>query len=79
MDKRMIDFIRALRAAGVRVSLAESMDAAKSIEAVGVHDREIFRAALRTTLVKEARDQGTFEYFFPLFFAQGQPPLQDIP
>ncbi|HYO87909.1 MAG TPA: VWA domain-containing protein, partial [Candidatus Limnocylindrales bacterium] len=79
MDKRMIHFIRALRAAGVRVSLAESMDAARSIEAVGVHDREIFRAALRTTLVKEARDQGTFEYFFPLFFAQGQPPLQNIP
>jgi uncharacterized protein with von Willebrand factor type A (vWA) domain len=79
MDKRMVDFIRALRAAGVRVSLAESMDAAKGIEAVGVYDRETFRAALKTTLVKEARDQGTFDYFFPLFFAQGQPPLQNIP
>ena len=75
----MVDFIRALRAAGVRVSLAESMDAAHGIEAVGVHDRATFRAALRATLVKEARDQGTFDYFFPLFFAQGQPPLEDIP
>lgn len=79
MDKRMIDFVRALRAAGVRVSLAESMDAARAAETVGVYDRETFRAALRTTLVKEARDQGTFDYFFPLFFSQAQPPLQNIP
>ncbi|MFN8379159.1 MAG: VWA domain-containing protein [Anaerolineae bacterium] len=79
MDKRMVDFIRALRAAGVRVSLAESMDAARGVEEVGVHDRDTFRAALRTTLVKEARDQSKFDYFFPLFFAQGQPPLQNIP
>ncbi len=79
MDKRMVDFIRALRAAGVRISLAESMDAARGVEHVGVRDRETFRAALRTTLVKEARDQGTFDYFFPLFFAQGQPPLANIP
>lgn len=79
MDKRMVDFIRALRAAGVRISLAESMDAARGVEAVGIRNRETFRAALRTTLVKEARDQGTFDYFFPLFFAQGQPPLENIP
>lgn len=79
MDKRMVDFIRALRAAGVRVSLAESMDAARGVEHVGIFDRETFRAALRATLIKEARDQGTFDYFFPLFFAQGQPPLENIP
>lgn len=79
MDKRMVDFIRALRAAGVRISLAESQDAMYGVEAVGVGHRAQFASTLRATLVKEARDQGTFDYFFPLFFGSGQPPLENIP
>jgi hypothetical protein len=61
MDKRMVDFIRVLRAAGVRISLAESMDAMNGVGAVGVQSRDIFRSALKTTLVKESRDQQTFD------------------
>lgn len=79
MDRRIVDFIRVLRAAGVRISLAESVDALKGVENVGVAERDLFRAALRTTLVKEAKDQPTFEYFFPLFFGDSQPPMQNIP
>jgi len=79
MDKRMVDFIRALRAAGVRISLAESQDAMYGVNAVGVAGRTQFASALRATLVKEARDHGTFDYFFPLFFGSGQPPLENIP
>lgn len=79
MDKRIVDFIRVMRAAGVRISLAESVDALKGVENVGVAERDLFRAALKTTLVKEAKDQGTFDYFFPLFFGDSQPPLQNIP
>lgn len=79
MDKRMVDFIRALRAAGVRISLAESQDAMYGVDAVGVMSRSQFASALRATLVKEARDQGVFEYFFPLFFGSGQPPMENIP
>ncbi|MDX2163656.1 MAG: VWA domain-containing protein [bacterium] len=75
----MIDFIRALRAAGVRISLAESMDAMRGVEALGVNERDVFRAALKTTLVKESRDQSTFEEFFPLFFGSATPPMQNIP
>ncbi|MEP7293875.1 MAG: VWA domain-containing protein, partial [Chloroflexota bacterium] len=78
MDKRMVDFIRALRAAGVRISLAESIDAMNGVEEVGVSDRDDFRAAMKTTLVKEAKDGDKFEYYFPLFFASNQPPMQDI-
>jgi uncharacterized protein len=79
MDKRMVQFIRALRAAGVRISLAESQDAMYAVDAVGAQSRDIFRSTLRTTLVKEARDQKTFDYFFPLFFGNNQPPMQNIP
>ncbi|MCB9451288.1 MAG: VWA domain-containing protein [Anaerolineaceae bacterium] len=77
MDKRMVTFIRALRAAGVRISLAESQDAMYGVETVGVSNREQFRAALRATLVKESRDQGVFDYFFPLFFGSGSPPMNE--
>ncbi len=78
MDKRMISFIRALRTAGVRISLAESLDALNGTEVVGIGDREQFRAAMRTTLVKEARDQSKFEQFFPLFFGANRPPMNDV-
>lgn len=78
VDQRMVEFIRALRAAGVRISVAESQDALFGIQKVGLFDPAIFRTALSTTLVKEQRDQGTFEYFFPLFFSSNQPPLEDI-
>src|SRR4051794_10209221 len=79
MDNRMVQFIRAMRAAGVRISLAESQDAMFGVEAVGAGNRDAFRSTLRATLVKESRDQGTFEYFFPLFFGNNQPPLNNIP
>lgn len=79
MDTRMVDFIRALRAAGVRISLAESQDAMFGVDAVGAGNRDFFRSALRTTLVKESRDHQTFEYFFPLFFGNAAPPMQNIP
>ena len=78
MDKRMVDFIRALRASGVRISLAESIDAMNGVDEIGVSDREQFRAAMKTTLVKENKDHDKFEYFFPLFFGSNQPPMQDI-
>ena len=35
MDLRMVDFIAGLRAAGVRVSIAESSDAFRAVEQVG--------------------------------------------
>jgi uncharacterized protein len=41
MDKRMVQFIRALRAAGVRISLAESQDAMFAVNAVGAENRNI--------------------------------------
>ncbi|MDX2136903.1 MAG: VWA domain-containing protein [Chloroflexota bacterium] len=79
MDKRMVQFIRALRAAGVRISLAESVDAMKGVEIIGATERDDFHSVMKTTLVKENKDQNTFEYYFPLFFGSGQPPMQNIP
>jgi uncharacterized protein with von Willebrand factor type A (vWA) domain len=75
MDDRVVQFIAGLRAAGVRVSLAESQDAFRAVEHMGVMDREHFKAALRTTLVKERNDQPLFDKLFPLFFGSGGPPF----
>ncbi len=74
MDERIAQFIAALRASGVRISLAETADAFQAIEQMGVTDKDAFRISLRATLVKEAKDLGTFEKFFPLFFQSSAPP-----
>jgi hypothetical protein len=79
MEDRIVKFIAALRNGGVRVSLAESADAFRAIEQLGITDREIFRLSLRATLVKDAGDIATFEELFPLFFdASDAPPLMNL-
>ena len=76
MDKRIVEFITALRAAGVRISLAESTDAFHAIDHLGIQDRELFRISLRSTLIKDNPDLETFDNLFPLFFQSGSsPPL----
>ena len=50
MDQRIVEFVAALRAAGVRVSLAESADAFQAVDEVGVMEREVFKTGLRSTL-----------------------------
>jgi uncharacterized protein with von Willebrand factor type A (vWA) domain len=76
MDQRIVQFIAALRAGGVRVSLAESEDAFHAIEQLGVQDRDTFRLSLRATLIKDSKDLPRFEKLFPLFFQPGEiPPL----
>ncbi|NLF75196.1 MAG: hypothetical protein GX573_05815, partial [Chloroflexi bacterium] len=77
MEDRIVRFIAALRASGVRVSVAESQDAWRAIDALGVGDREHFRLSLRSTLVKDADALPTFEELFPLYFGRGTPPLID--
>ncbi|MGD8623471.1 MAG: VWA domain-containing protein [Anaerolineae bacterium] len=78
MEERIVEFIAALRAAGVRVSIAESEDAFRAARQMGVRDRDDFHDALRATLVKENRDQPIFDELFPLYFGTGGPPLMDL-
>ncbi len=80
MDERMIRFIAALRAGGVRISLAESADAFQAVDMLGVQEREAFRLSLRATLVKDAASLPTFDELFPLFFdsADPQQPMFDV-
>ncbi len=79
MEDRIIKFIAALRAGGVRISLAESADAFTAVDRLGVQERAAFRLSLRATLVKEATGLPVFEELFPLFFGSSDaPPMQDV-
>ena len=75
MESRILQLISALRASGVRVSLAESAEAFLAVDIMGIQDREQFRLSLRATLIKDIKDIPTFDKLFPLFFGSGQPPL----
>jgi uncharacterized protein len=74
MESRILQLIAALRASGVRVSLAESAEAFSAVDLMGIQNREEFRLSLRATLIKDVKDLPTFEKLFPLFFGSGQPP-----
>ena len=67
MKHRLIEFIERLRTAGIRASIAESLDAMTATQAVGI-DREALRAALAATLVKDESDRPTFDALFDRFF-----------
>lgn len=72
-DQSMLDllssFVNALRAAGLPVSISESLDAVEVLRYVGMEDREAFKAAMGATLVKSKGHYKAFETVFEVFFA----------
>ena len=65
---RHIEFVEALRAAGLPVSLAEGLDAVAAIDALGIDRRESLRAAYAATLVKRQSHRPGFDQLFDLYF-----------
>ena len=72
MTQVLTDFIRALRAADVRVSTSESIDAGQVLGLVGYDDRELLRSALGQALAKSDDEKQAFEATFDRFFAFDQ-------
>jgi uncharacterized protein with von Willebrand factor type A (vWA) domain len=70
MQHTLEDFLRALRAADVRVSPAEAIDAARTVDTVGYADRELFKDALCATLAKSEAEVAAFDRTFETFFAR---------
>jgi len=68
---RHLEFVQALRAAGLPVSVAEGLDAVRAVEHLGLADREAVRAGYAAALVKRRSHRGSFDALFDLFF----PPL----
>ncbi|GAA3530850.1 VWA domain-containing protein [Amycolatopsis ultiminotia] len=77
-------FARLLRAAGVRVSVSEVVDALAGAAAPGVlAERALLREVLRASLVKDHRDDERFDELFDAFFAlvrfAGEPRQRSAP
>jgi uncharacterized protein with von Willebrand factor type A (vWA) domain len=65
---RHVAFVAALREAGLTVSVAEGIDAAESLRAIDLLDREQLRAALAATLVKRQLHRPAFDTVFDVFY-----------
>jgi uncharacterized protein with von Willebrand factor type A (vWA) domain len=62
-------FIEELRAAGIPVSMVESIDAAHAVEHLDLGSRPALKAGLGATLVKSARHQSVFDAAFETYFS----------
>ena len=69
MTQVLSNFIKALRAADVRVSTAESIDAAGALEIVGFDERDLLKDALSQVLAKSVDDKQRFDDCFEAFFS----------
>lgn len=87
MDRMLTRYVRALRAAGVEASPAETLDAARALAVMGLHDRSALKTALGIVLAKSSAEKTTHDTVFDTFFSapevagQGQsaPPAPTAP
>jgi hypothetical protein len=68
LREQLVRFIAALRSAGVRISVAESIDAMNAVAAAGI-ERARMHEALAATLIKDEADREIFDESFSKFFA----------
>ncbi|HLN41336.1 MAG TPA: VWA domain-containing protein [Acidimicrobiales bacterium] len=66
-------FVGELRAAGLPVSLTESIDAAEAVHHIPLEDREALKYALAATLVKSSAHWKAFETAFEVYFSMRGP------
>lgn len=64
----LVEFVQVLRAAGVRVSLSESIDAVSALSCIDVLDRVQVKAALSACLAKSETERRIFSESFDRFF-----------
>jgi uncharacterized protein len=69
MEEKLVEFANLLRENGVRVSLAETLDAFYASDLTGLGERDTFRSALRATMVKRANELPVFEELFDIYFS----------
>jgi uncharacterized protein with von Willebrand factor type A (vWA) domain len=65
---RHLDFLHALRGAGLNVSLAEDLDAIAALSALPWDDRGTVKQAYAATLVKRQAQRPTFDALFDLYW-----------
>ncbi len=61
-------FLQAARSAGIRVSAAEGIDAARAVRMVGYSDRAVLKDTLSLVLAKTPDEKHLFDECFDLYF-----------
>src|ERR1022692_2314260 len=69
MQEKLVEFANLRRENGVRVSLAETLDAFGAADVTGLGEKDSFRSALRATMIKRKTELPVFEELFDLYFS----------
>ena len=77
MQKKIIEFTNLLRKSGIRVSVAEAIDAFNALDELSLDDRDVFRDALRSAMVKRGDEIATYDELFDLFWSGFYDNLKD--
>jgi len=65
-------FLQVARGAGLRVSAAEGIDAARAVDLVGLSDRTVLKDALGLLLAKTPEDKAAYDEVFDLYFKRDE-------
>jgi hypothetical protein len=77
MQRKVIEFTNLLRKSGIRVSVSEGINAFEALDELSIDDRELFRDALRATMVKRGDEIPTFDQLFDLYWSGFYDSLRD--
>jgi uncharacterized protein with von Willebrand factor type A (vWA) domain len=69
LQKKILEFANLLRQSGLRVSVAEAIDAFQALDELSLDERDVFRDALRASLVKRGDDIATYDQLFDLYWS----------
>ncbi len=70
MEASIHRFVRLLRLRSVRISVSEAVDAMRCAAQPGVlSDKAVLKEALRVALIKDRRDEDTYNQVFDMFFS----------
>lgn len=77
MQAKVVEFTNLLRKSGIRVSVAEGIDAFQALEELSIEDRAVFKDALRASMVKRGDEIATFNELFDLYWSGFYDNLRD--
>jgi hypothetical protein len=77
MQRKVIEFTNLLRKSGIRVSVAEGIDTFQALDELSMDDREIFKDAMRSAMVKRGDEISTYDELFDLYWSGFYDGLKD--
>jgi len=77
MQKMLSEFIAALRQSGLPISQAETLDAVRAVQLVGIRERQLLKTTLTLSLSKTRPNQLILEQLFDDYFAGPNTSLND--